>query len=97
MAYELSTLPTSVVPLPEAVTHSLYAYLAKREMLPVRAIQHIRAANASPRHAQLLAVPPGQALLWITRVGYVEDGQAVEITHTWCRSDYYDFVVELRR
>ena len=25
-----------------------------------------------------------------------EDGRAVEITHTWCRSDYYDFVAELR-
>ena len=25
-----------------------------------------------------------------------EDGCTVEITHTWCRSDYYDFVAELR-
>ncbi|MDB5847365.1 MAG: GntR family transcriptional regulator [Rhodoferax sp.] len=97
MAYELSTLPISVVPQPEAVTHSLYAFLAKRDMLPVRALQHIRATNASARHAQLLAIPPGQALLWITRVGYLEDGRAVEITHTWCRSEYYDFVAELRR
>ena len=97
MAYESSALPTSVVPNPEAVQDSLYAYLAERGSVPVRALQHIRAANASARHAELLGIPPGQALLFITRVGYVEEGRAVEITHTWCRSDYYDFVAELRR
>ena len=26
---------------------------------------------------------------------YIADGQPVEITHTWCRNDYYDFMVEL--
>ena len=56
-----------------------------------------RAANANSRQAELLGIPLGQALLFITRVGYLDDGRAVEITHTWCRSDYYDFVAELRR
>lgn len=97
MAYELSTLPATIVPQPEAVKDSLYAFLAERGQVPVRALQHIRAANASPRHAELLAIPEGQALLFITRVGYLDDGRAVELTHTWCRSDYYDFVAELRR
>jgi GntR family transcriptional regulator len=97
MAYEASALPAGVVPEPEAVKDSLYAFLAERGALPVRALQHIRAANATARQADLLAVPPGHALLFITRVGYVEDGQCVELTHTWCRSDYYDFVAELRR
>ena len=49
------------------------------------------------RLGELLGIPLGQALLFITRVGYLDDGRAVEITHTWCRSDYYDFVAELRR
>lgn len=97
MAYEASTLPNAVVPNPEAVKDSLYAYLAARGSVPVRALQHIRAANATARHAELLGIPLGQALLFITRVGYLDDGRAVEITHTWCRSDYYDFVAELRR
>ena len=97
MAYEASALPTTVVADPQAVQDSLYAYLAERDLAPVRALQHIRAANANARHAELLSIPPGQALLFITRVGYCADGRAVEITHTWCRSDYYDFVAELRR
>ena len=97
MAYEASALPITVVPDPEAVKDSLYTYLAERNAAPVRALQHIRAANASEWQAELLAIPPGQALLFITRIGYLDDGRAIEITHTWCRSDYYDFVAELRR
>jgi GntR family transcriptional regulator len=30
-------------------------------------------------------------------VGFLESGQAVELTHSYCRSDYYDFVAEMRR
>ena len=97
MAFEASALPTSVLPKPEAVKDSLYALLAERKQMPVRALQHIRAANATARQAELLALPAGQALLFVTRVAYAADGRCIEITHTWCRSDYYDFVVELRR
>lgn len=97
MAYESSTLPAIVLPRPESVKDSLYAFLARRGQLPVRALQHIRAANASSPHAKLLAIPEGRALLFITRVGYLDDGRAMELTHTWCRSDYYDLVAELRR
>jgi GntR family transcriptional regulator len=42
-------------------------------------------------------VPTGTAVLFITRVGYVASGKAVELTHSYCRSDYYDFVAEMRR
>ena len=28
---------------------------------------------------------------------HLESGVAVELTHSYCRSDYYDFVAELRR
>jgi GntR family transcriptional regulator len=97
MAHEASTLPTAVVPNPNAVKDSLYAFLAERDAVPARALQHIRATNATQRQAELLDVPAGHALLFITRVGYLQDGRCVELTHTWCRSDYYDFVAELRR
>lgn len=97
MAIELSTLPAAAVPQPEAVKDSLYSFLAERDAVPARALQHFRATNANPRQAELLQVPAGHALLFITRVGYLADGRCIELTHTWCRSDYYDFVVELRR
>ncbi|MBH9553698.1 GntR family transcriptional regulator [Inhella gelatinilytica] len=97
MAFEVSVLPQSVLPDPEAVTASLYAHLTQSGQAPVRALQHIRALNADAKLAGLLEVPVGAAVLFITRVGYVASGKAVEMTHSYCRSDYYDFVAEMRR
>lgn len=97
MAFEVSVLPQEVVPNPEAVKGSLYEYLTANGRAPSRALQHIRALNAQPKLAEQLGVPLGQAVLFITRVGYLESGQAVELTHSYCRSDYYDFVAEMRR
>jgi len=97
MAYEVSVLPEAVLPDPESVSASLYEHLGRLGGAPVRALQHIRAINADSRLASLLEVPVGQAVLFITRVGYLESGQAVELTHSYCRSDYYDFVAEMRR
>ena len=39
---------------------------------------------------------PRSALLVITRIGYSADQRAIELTDTYCRDDYYDFVAELR-
>ncbi|MFT7776941.1 GntR family transcriptional regulator [Roseateles sp.] len=95
MAYEVSVLPQSALPDPQRVEASLYAHLGDRA--PVRALQHIRALNADAKLAGLLEVQLGAAVLFITRVGYLASGQAVELTHSYCRSDYYDFVAEMRR
>ncbi len=97
MAYEVSILPQSVIADPMAVEGSLYEYLTSIQQAPVRALQHIRALNAQPRLAEQLGIPDRQAVLFITRIGYLESGQAVELTHSYCRSDYYDFVAEMRR
>jgi GntR family transcriptional regulator len=97
MAFESSVLPLAFVPKPETLQDSLYASLAKYGFLPSRALQHIRASNASARHAQLLAIAEGLALMDVTRISYLDDGRVVEVTQTLCRNDYYDFVVELRR
>jgi GntR family transcriptional regulator len=97
MAYESSVLPEEILPQPLQVDASLYAYLAQRGRAPVRALQHIRAMNADDALATALSVPSGHALLFITRVGYLESGQPVELTHSYCRSEYYGYVAEMRR
>lgn len=97
MAYEVSVLPQSVLPRPTDVENSLYKYLEGVKQIPHRALQHIRAMNAPDKLADQLGIPHGQALLFITRVGYNEQGRVVELTHSYCRSDYYDFVAEMRR
>jgi GntR family transcriptional regulator len=97
MAFEVSVLPNTIVPKPSEVTDSLYEYLGRSGQAPVRALQHIRAMNAPEKLAASLEVPTGQALLFITRIGYNASGKAVELTHSYCRNDYYDFVAEMRR
>ena len=97
MAYETTVLPEHVLPDPLQVQSSLYECLAQRGKAPVRALQHIRALNAEPKLAAMLEVPDGQAVLFITRVGYLESGLPVELTHSYCRSDYYGFVAEMKR
>ncbi|GAB2858630.1 GntR family transcriptional regulator [Pseudoduganella ginsengisoli] len=97
MAYEVSVLPQHIVPKPEAIGDSLYAFLESTGKAPARALQHIRAMNAPAELAQQLEVPEGQAVLFITRIAYLDSGEAVELTHSYCRSDHYDFVAEMRR
>jgi GntR family transcriptional regulator len=97
MAYEVSVLPEPLLPDPASVDGSLYERLGELGKAPARALQHLRAMNANPRHAELLGVPTGQALLHITRVGYLDNGLPVELTHSYCRSDLYGFVSEMRR
>jgi GntR family transcriptional regulator len=97
MSYEISTLPRHILPKPLEVDTSLYEYLARTGKSPRRAVQHIRAVNADAKLAKRVGVPIGQALLFITRVGYLADGTPMELTHTYCQSDHYDFVAEMRR
>ncbi len=97
MAIESSTIPAIYLSNPKLVTDSLYGYLEATSGAPTRALQHIRAVNATAEQAKLAGIKQGSAMLFITRVGYSSTGAAIELTHSYCRSDYYDFVVELFR
>ncbi|PHV12257.1 GntR family transcriptional regulator [Chitinimonas sp. BJB300] len=97
MAVETSTLPSRYLPDPTAMGDSLYSWLDSRSTPVTRALQHIKAINASDEIAQLAGIPSGSAMLMITRIGYLESGLPVELTYSYCRNDYYDFVAELRR
>ncbi|MCK0767972.1 GntR family transcriptional regulator [Chromohalobacter canadensis] len=97
MAVEESCLPESILPEPEGVEQSLYATLEARGKTVERALQHLTAVNADAELAALAEVPKGEALLKVTRLGYLADGTPAELTITYCRTDYYDFMVELHR
>jgi GntR family transcriptional regulator len=90
-------LPQSILKRPTDVEGSLYVYLEGLKQVPVRALQHIRAMNAPAKLAAQLGINVGDAVLFITRLGYNTEGRAVELTISYCRSDYYDFIAELRR
>jgi GntR family transcriptional regulator len=96
MAYEYSVLPDSIVTFPAAVSDSLYVFLKNSGHEPVRAIQHIRATNAGEQLGELMGISPHQALIFASRVSFCSAGHPIELTHSYCHSDYYDFVAELR-
>jgi GntR family transcriptional regulator len=97
MAVETSVLPSRYLAEPHKVGDSLYAWMDAHGVSVVRALQHIKAINASDELAQLAGIAPGTAMLMMTRIGYLDSGLPVELTHSYCRNDYYDFVAELRR
>ncbi len=95
LAIECSTIPASFLPNPEAIGESLYGYLGQLGLRPVRARQHITAVNADVQQAVFTETNPGAALLHIKRIGYLADGNAIELTHSYFRADRYDFVAVL--
>lgn len=97
VAVEESYLPVDCVPTPEAIGDSLYSYLEENNIFIARALQNITAINADVTLARHAKVSPGVALLKVTRTGSLANGRPVEITITWCRTDYYDFMFELVR
>lgn len=97
VSFEESVIPATVLPLPAKVEGSLYEFLDGIGKGPVRALQHIHALNAPAELARQLGVPAGRAVLFVTRIGYLPSNQPVELTHSYCRDEYFDLVAELRR
>lgn len=96
MAVEWSSLPTDILPDPNAVETSLYDLLRAAGNAPTRAVQRVSAVNLPGHEAALLNLPEGAAVLRIDRTGYLPSGRPVEFTRGLYRSDLYDFIVELR-
>jgi GntR family transcriptional regulator len=97
MAVERATVPSRFLPDPELVTASLYDVLETYGCRPVRALQRLRAAVATPEVAKLLDLEAGAPLLVAERRCFADDGSAVEFTETTYCGERYDFVAELRR
>jgi GntR family transcriptional regulator len=95
MAIEQSTISGFALRNAEEVEGSLYCALEQRGFRPVRALQRLRAVLFDQDQANLLDIEQGAAGLFIERRGYLDDGRAVEMTHSWYRGDAYDFVAEL--
>ena len=96
MAIENSTLPARLLPDPTAVGDSLR--IPGRHRSPSGPRPPARARDQRVRvRCRVVGIAPGTAMLLMTRIGYLEDNTLIELTDTYCRNDYYDFVAELRR
>ena len=97
MAFERAVVPRRFLPDAGLVEGSLYEAMDRLGCRPVRALQRLRAAVATPDLARLLDLEPGAPLLVAERRCFAEDGSAVEFTETVYCGERYDFVAELRR
>jgi GntR family transcriptional regulator len=95
MAVEYTTIAAFALPSANAVGDSLYAAMAASGHRPARALQRLRGILITREHAPLLGVKPKDAGLLVERRGFLKDGRAVEVSHSYYRGDAYDFVAEL--
>jgi len=95
MSLEYATIVASCLPSLDAVETSLYQALERTGNRPVRALQRLRAVLLTPEQAALLCAKPGDAGLLVERLGFLQDGRAIEFSQSYYRGDTYDFVAEL--
>ena len=95
MALEYATILADCLPSIDAVESSLYTALEATGNRPVRALQRLRAVLFSAEQAELLRAKERDAGLLVERLGFLDDGRAVEFTQSFYRGDIYDFVAEL--
>jgi GntR family transcriptional regulator len=95
LAIEHAVVPAACVSLDE-IGESLYRALATRNLMPVRALQRLRAVTADKREAKLLDIAVGSAILHIERRSFLANGRPIEVTRSAYRGDRYDFIAELR-
>lgn len=96
LSIELAVLARDTLAPDEDFGVSLYEYLAKRDLRPVRAIQRLRAELIEIEYARLLEVMPGAAGLYVERQTFAQSGRPIEFVRSRFRGDAYDFVAELR-
>lgn len=95
MSLEYATIVAACLPSLDAVETSLYLALEQAGNRPVRALQRLRAVLLTREQAELLCAKPGDAGLLVERLGFLQNGRAVEFSQSYYRGDTYDFVAEL--
>jgi len=95
MALEYATVLADCLPSLDAVESSLYEALERSGHRPVRALQRLRAMLFTAEQAKLLKAQERDAGLLVIRVGYLQDGRAIEFSQSYYRGEIYDFMAEL--
>lgn len=96
MAYEIATVPATIINNVDDVKSSLYEALETRNARPTRALQTMTAKNADKIVASFLKIAESDAVLYIERQGFNDSNTPIEFTRSWYRGDIYDFVAELQ-
>lgn len=96
MGLEVASIPRRYLDNPFEITGSLYAVMSSQGLRPVKALQRLRAIAIDEDRAGLLQIPVSSPVLYIERLGQLEDDTPVEFTRSYFPGDAYDFVAEIR-
>jgi len=77
--------------LHENLTGSLYALLQEHDVEPAQALHEISLAYASPGHAKMLGVNPGDALMNLREIIYDQFGMPLHTSRQLIRGDRFTF------
>jgi GntR family transcriptional regulator len=97
LAVERTSLPVRLFPAVEDMDlgGSLYDVMDRQfGRRPVRAVERLETAEARPSDARTLGVRRGAPVLLVERIGYAEDGTAVEFARDRFRADRTRLVIE---
>jgi len=83
MALEYATVVASALKSINAVDNSLYEALEGTGNRPVRALQRLRAVLLNADQAELLKAKVHDAGLLVERVGFLQDGRAIEYSQSY--------------
>ena len=73
-------------------SNSLYEILATRYHLTISRIDHmVRAVSANGFRADLLVVPDGTPLLFVSTTTYIDNGEVIEHSDSFYRADRYEY------
>jgi len=96
MGLEIASIPRRYLDNPFEIDGSLYEAMSSRGLRPVKALQRLRAIAIDETRANLLQIPTNSAVLYIERLGLLENDTPVEFTCSYFPGDTYDFVAEIR-
>lgn len=95
LALEHAVISAKIMEDPYKVQHSLYQYFKEIGHTPQRAFQKVTAKNCIAAEADLLQIPPHNAVLYIERRSFDAYDTTIEFVRSLYRSDLYELMVEL--
>ncbi len=91
---EESVGPEAFRPDAGALGGSLYEALARRNVVPVRALERFGTAHLGQKDAGALGLEPGRLAIRLQRTDYLPDGRCCLVTIAMLRPDRFDLLIE---
>ncbi|QDY44196.1 GntR family transcriptional regulator [Candidatus Pantoea soli] len=94
VSVEESWVPARYIADVAAIGISLYDYFRQQQIIPVKSQSRVSARMPDAALQQQIALPAGVPVLVIKQLAFDAQGDALEYSISYCRSDMYVFIAE---